>query len=124
MQPDARTLTAILAAMRDMGAQEASIEPTENGGFRVRTLPKRQPLAVSCDELATMLGVTPFLVADWAKKGVISSFKRGSTRFFPLPVVAHDIAKQIDLGERTDGRQAMEDLLLDWLMGRSPAHSV
>lgn len=124
MQPDAQTLTAVLAAMRDLGAQEASIEPTPNGGFRVRTLPKRQQLAVNDEELAALLGVTPFLVADWAKKGVISSFKRGNTRLFPLPVVAHDIAKNIDLGTLTDGRPEMEDLILDWLMGRSPAQGV
>ncbi|MBK1858213.1 hypothetical protein [Cerasicoccus arenae] len=117
-------LTALLSAMQRMGARRLrGTFDAATGAFDVEAVPAGPPeLGCSAAELAALLGhgVSPFLVNDWAKKRKLSSVKEGKTRFFLLPVVAHDLAYQLDLADVTAGRPEVERLLIDWVLRRAP----
>lgn len=123
--PTPEMLSALLSAMERMNARELRGEFDASGAFRLEAVPAGPPqLAVSADELAALLGggVSAFLVNDWGKTGKLSSIKHGKTRFYLLPVVAHDLAYQVDLSAVASDRPAVERLMLDWVLRRAPAN--
>jgi len=75
----------------------------------------RYRLGVTAEELAEILGVSPFIVNEWAKKRKLSSFREGRTRVFLLPVVLAEIARRMELAPSSPDRRTAEMLLLDWL---------